>query len=124
MKICSEIGNITPSCVYRWLNEVEDFRKNYTRAKEDQADYLAEEIIEIADNGFHDVLYTDEYGNKVENKEFVSRSKLKVDARKWVAGKLKPKKYGEKLDVTSDGKQLQPTEIIIKGEKFADKARQ
>jgi hypothetical protein len=43
----------------------------------------------------------------MENKEVVNRSKLRVEARKWIAAKLKPKKYGEKLDVTSAGEKLE-----------------
>ena len=39
---------------------------------------------------------------EVENKEWTNRSKLRVDARKWVASKLKPKKYGDKLDVDAN----------------------
>src|SRR3546814_8525986 len=38
----------------------------------------------------------------VENGEAIRRSQLRIDARKWMAGKLKPKKYGEKLDLRSE----------------------
>jgi hypothetical protein len=71
----------------------------YARAKEQQADLLAEEIIEIADDSSKDLQGYDDYNNPIENKEFVNRSKLRVDARKWVASKLKPKKYGDKLEL-------------------------
>jgi len=84
--------------VYEWIQTREDFRNKYARAREEQADYLADQIIEIADDSSGDIEY-DKEGNERENREFVSRSKLKVEARKWKASKLAPKKYGDKLEV-------------------------
>jgi hypothetical protein len=49
----------------------------------------------------------------VENKEWTNRSRLRIDARKWVASKLKPKVYGDKTDITSGGEQLKQTTIVI-----------
>jgi hypothetical protein len=103
--ICKE-NSIHVATVLRWLEEKPSFRDRYARAKEQQADYLAEEIIEIADDDKDDLLGVDDYGNRLENKEFVNRSKLRVDARKWVASKLKPKKYADRVDVTSGGEKL------------------
>ena len=77
----------------------------YARAKELQMDYLAEEILDISDDGKNDFM-TMVRGDEVyeqENKEVTNRSKLRVDTRKWVMAKLAPKKYGDKLDVTSGG---------------------
>lgn len=90
------------------------FAHQYARAKQEQADFLAEEIIEIADDNTDDILRKKEVknanGSKMvlleENKEFTNRSRLRVDARKWIASKLKPKKYGDKLDLTSQGDKL------------------
>jgi len=84
--------------VYEWIQTKEDFRNKYARAREEQADYLADQIIEIADDSSGDIDYDNE-GNERENREFVSRSKLRVEARKWKASKLAPKKYGDKLEV-------------------------
>lgn len=100
----------------RWLRENEEFRNQYARAKEDQADFLAEEILDIADDGSNDFM-TITKGNKtynVENTEWTSRSKLRVEARKWIAAKLKPKRYGEKIDMTSDGKAIPQTTLTVK----------
>ncbi len=94
--------------IYRWLQEKPEFRELYVRAREDQADTLADEILEIADDGHNDWM---ERFNKdgdcvgwTVNGEAVMRSKLRVESRKWVASKLKPKKYGDKqtVDVGSD----------------------
>lgn len=83
--------------VLRWLREKEDFRNQYARAKEEQADYLAEQILDIADDSSNDTVMG-EFG-PMEHKEWINRSRLRVDARKWIASKLKPKKYGDKLEL-------------------------
>jgi hypothetical protein len=80
-RLCDEDDSLpTPRTVYKWLRVHPEFVQNYTRAKEDQADYLAEECLEIAD---HDGL---EPADK----------RIRVDTRKWLASKFQPKKYGDK----------------------------
>lgn len=71
--------------VYHWLQDDAAFFDNYTRAREAQADFFADEIAHIAD--------TEPDPNK---------ARVRIDARKWAAGKLKPKLYGDKLDITGD----------------------
>lgn len=66
--------------IYRWLDRHEDFRTKYARARERQADLRAEEIVVIADEA------TDPH-----------KGRLQVDARKWQASKLSPKKYGDRI---------------------------
>ena len=78
----------------------EEFRHQYENAKAEAADFLAEEMVEIADNGTND--YMDSLGDDAGlayryNGEHVQRSRLRIDARKWIASKLKPKKYGDKI---------------------------
>ena len=48
--ICAEDGMPPMKTIYRWLEANEEFRHQYARAREKQADYFAEEIIEIADS--------------------------------------------------------------------------
>ena len=67
-----------------------------------RADYHAEQIIEIADDGTNDT-YLDEQGNVKVNTDVLGRSRLRVDARKWIASKLLPKVYGDKIDATLSG---------------------
>lgn len=81
-----------------------EFQEQYARAKEEQADFLAEEMLEIADDKSDDLLDTEE--GQSANPVAVQRARLRVDARKWAAAKLKPKKYGDKVDFTTDGKQV------------------
>lgn len=98
------------STICKWIAEKETFSEQYARAKTLQADILASEIIEISDNETRDLL-DGEFGQQ-GNTTAVQRDKLRVDARKWAASKLAPKKYGDKLDVTTNGKTL-PTSITI-----------
>ena len=104
--------------VLRWLNENEEFRNQYARATEVQADLLADEMMEIADDTTGDVMMIRK-GDEVveaENREFINRSRLRVDTRKWIASKLKPKKYGDRTAIDHGGeiafKQITGMEII------------
>ncbi len=67
-----------------------------------QADALFDEALEIADDASGDWT-KDAKGNKVLDHEHVQRSRLRVDTRKWAAGKMAPKRYGDKLQHTGDG---------------------
>lgn len=102
--------------VYRWLRSHPEFCNQYARAREDQADAHADEILEIADDSGHD--FVDGKDGPVFNSEHVQRSRLRVDARKWIASKLKPKKYGDKVAVGGD-EDAPPirtvTEVILRG---------
>lgn len=102
--------------IFYWLRSNEEFLHQYARAKEESADALADEILDISDDGSND--WMDKwYGENIERKvdpEAVQRSKLRVDTRKWVASKLKPKKYGDKIDLTSDGKAIKGNTIVVK----------
>lgn len=80
-----------------WLARPE-YAEHYARAREARADFLAEEILAIADDGSDDS-YTDANGTKRTDHDAVTRAKLRVDTRKWIASKLWPTKYGDKLDV-------------------------
>jgi hypothetical protein len=79
-KICQLDEMPSTSMVSRWLDERSDFRERYARAREKQADRFAAEIVTIADEA-----------------EDANIARLRVDARKWAASKLAPKKYGDKL---------------------------
>ena len=86
----------------KWLSTNAEYRDKYAKAKQQQAEHLANEIINISDNTSSD--YVDgEYG-KVGNSTAVQRSKLMIDSRKWLLSKLLPKKYGDKIEVDNKGK--------------------
>lgn len=105
--VCAMEGMPNKSTVIRWLASNEDFCDQYARAKEQAAFLMAEDILEIADDGSNDWMEKlDGEGNAVGyqlNGEHVQRSKLRVDARKWLLSKLLPKKFGEKVALTGEG---------------------
>ncbi len=93
------------STVHRWLNDNKEFCDTYTRARETQADLLADQIINIADDHSDDTIINAATGATQINAEWIARCRLQVDARKWKASKLAPKKYGDKVDqkITHEG---------------------
>ena len=94
--ICEDDEMPARSTVFKWLDENKEFSDRYVRAREAQADLLAEEIIKISDDGLNDT-YEIEPGVRGVNHDVIARSRLRVDARKWMASKLAPKKYGDKV---------------------------
>lgn len=95
--------------VYNWLNEYhkdydEVFLNNYMRAREESADIDAEMIEEIAEKtlkGTYDP----------------QSARVAIDAFKWTSAKKQPKKYGDRLDLTSGHKPLSKVsevEVVVK----------
>jgi hypothetical protein len=91
--------------VWAWLREKEDFSKQYARAKQEAADAMAEDILDIADDVQDDweVRTNSKTGEEYEvvNQENIQRARLRVDTRKWIMAKMKPKKYSEKFELES-----------------------
>jgi len=86
--------------VYEWLFKFPSFAEQYTRAREEQADTLADEIIAIADEDPTMQEFRDKEGNVVDiriDSGYVAYQKQRIEARKWTAMKLKPKKYGDRV---------------------------
>ncbi len=89
-----------------------EFTEQYARAREAQADKMAEEILSIADEECT-MVRSDKHGSKDDdgagNTEVlfdataVARNRLRVDARKWLASKMAPKKYGDKIQAEHSG---------------------
>lgn len=100
--------------IHEWVIKHKDFGDNYVRAKAMQAELFVEEMIDIADDGTNDTQITDD-GKVITDHDVISRSRLRVDTRKWLASKLAPKIYGEKITAEhtgKDGKDL-PTSIKV-----------
>lgn len=85
--ICRADAMPNKATVFRWLAADEAFSDQYARARESQADSLFDEMLEIADSA------------TIADAVQVQQAKLKVETRKWMAGKLRPKAYGEKQTV-------------------------
>ncbi len=101
--ICKNEDMPHVSTVHRWLSKHKEFSDNYARARDAQADLLSDQIISIADDHKDDTIINPNTGVPQMNAEWVARCRLQVDARKWKASKLAPKKYGERVQTEHSG---------------------
>ena len=107
--------------IMAWLDGSHpDFSEQYARAREAQADKLAEETLLIADESSQDT-YVDADGSVKTNTEAIQRSKLRVDTRKWLASKMAPKKYGDKVAI-GGADDLGPVQTVTKEMTDAERA--
>jgi hypothetical protein len=83
-------GKMSANTFYDLIKDEKKLER-YARATDDRADLIADEMLDIADND-----------NNKDN-IIVQRDRLKVDTRKWLLAKLKPKKYGDQIDVKHSG---------------------
>lgn len=95
-KICEDSRMPHRDTVHQWLNDEDKkwFSDKYAKASDTRTENKFDEIEEIA-----------------KNEPDVARARLMVDTRKWYLSKIVPKKYGEKLDLTTGGEKL-PTPIL------------
>ncbi len=70
-----------------------DLRRAYQLACEARADVLGDAIVELADQPFPDDL------DPAARSAWVNRQRLRVDSRKWIASKLKPRTWGDRLAI-------------------------
>ncbi len=111
--ICKDDGMPAMRTVLYWLDEDEAFLRKYVRAREIQAERMAEDILEIADDGRNDWMArnaSDDAGWAF-NGEHSARSRLRVESRKWLMSKLAPKKYGDKVTQELTGPAGGPVEF-------------
>ena len=92
-KAAIKVGISTRS-FYNWIEKDVELQQQYARATISRADSIFEEILDIADDSSGDKKYTE--NGEVMDSEYVQRSRLRVDARKWAVSKMNPKKYGDK----------------------------
>jgi hypothetical protein len=99
---CRQDDNPSLSTVMDWLNDEanEDFRIKYARARETQAEVLADELMEIADEDKGDALK-------------LQHDKMKIETRQWIASKLLPKKYGNRIEYEDTSKQQRKLVIVV-----------
>lgn len=98
--VCEPDDMPSVKTIFNWFRAYPDFLQQYTRAKQEAADSMVDEMQYLADNVERD-------------KDAIAKARLQVDTRKWIASKLKPKAYGDKLDVESGGKPI--TFIVNRG---------
>jgi hypothetical protein len=98
--ICADADMPQCSTVMKWLERFPAFAEQYARARELQADTIFDEILHIADETAH-----------AQSSDDIQAARLRIDARKWMAGKLRPKKYSDKIDHTLSGPDGQPIQV-------------
>lgn len=95
---CREPGMPAQQRVFEWLKHVPAFAPMYREAREIGYMVLADELLEIADDGRNDWMATQDGAGREgwkQNSEAVQRSRLRADTRKWILAKALPKIYGE-----------------------------
>lgn len=104
--ICRDETMPSKSSVFKWLGLNKSFADQYARAMEARADSHADDLVDIADNPLLDA----------------NDKRVRIDARKWVAAKLRPKVYGEKQLLGSDPDNPLPSAPMIDLTKVSDEA--
>jgi hypothetical protein len=92
--------------VHAMLKKNEAFKDAYEKAVQERADRLADELLELAD---------EEPPEGLEGpaaSAWVQRKRLQVDTRKWIASKLKPRTYGDRIDVSVSDTRISVLEAI------------
>lgn len=112
--IAVEESPINYTTFFMWMVKSDKLKELYNYARECRADVLFEEIVTIADTPMEGTKIKETpKGTIVETGDMTDHRKLQIDARKWVVAKMQPKKYGDKLDVTSDGAAIAAPVIKI-----------
>lgn len=129
--VCAELG-IVPATVRKWATEDKEFGALYARAREDQAHALAEQALEIAagDDALtllreEAVDHAEEAMKEADDKQWyqkvqalragvINRDKMRVDALKWMASKIAPRQYGERLQQEVSGPNGRPIEVRVR----------
>jgi hypothetical protein len=85
--------------VAKWLADFPDFAAGYARARRIYIDRMGDEILAISDDARNDWMDRQQGEDtvRVVDHEHVTRSKLRVDTRKWVLSKLRPDQYGDRV---------------------------
>lgn len=99
--ICGNESMPDKATVFRWLAINEPFRDQYARARDQQAASYADDIVDIADT-----------------EPDPQRARVRIDARKWHASKLAPKKYGDKIAIGGD--EENPLTVVHEAGKTLD----
>jgi hypothetical protein len=88
--------------IYKWRVHIPSFAEQYARARLAQADVLAEDCTDIADDDSNDTIIDPETGQPKCNHEWIARSRLRLDTRKWLAAKFLPKLYCDRQQVDTN----------------------
>jgi hypothetical protein len=117
-KACVKVG-VPQSTLNHWLNDDAELAADYARAREELHEFIAAEIIAIADAP----VPSNEKGGL--DPGAIQKQRLQVDARKWLLSKLAPKKYGDKIEVSGDSDnplKIERIERVVVGEVIEQRA--
>ena len=112
--------DIAYTTMYDWVRSDDRRAELYLRAREDRAEKFADEIVAISDEATVTAKMDGENVTFAIDAAAVSRNKLRVDSRKWIAAKLKPRVYGDRVqvDATVDHKVMQDDALLSRLAKF------
>jgi hypothetical protein len=102
--ICKSDGIPDKTTVYRWVDAHEDFRHAHARARVKQADAFVDNLVEI-----------------VDTEEDPQRARVRMDARKWVASKMMPDRYGDRTNMQLSGADGGAPKFVVEIVRFGDK---
>lgn len=105
-QVCREPGMPSPASVRRWAADNSRFATQYARARESGYQAMADELVDIADDGQNDWMDREPRNGdtlRVVDEECVKPSQLRVDTRKWLLAKALPKVYGDKQTLEHTG---------------------
>ena len=97
--ICKDAGMPNRATVHEWLVGDKAFADRYARAREGRAEKMADEILEISD------------GSVGEDSNGINSARLRVDARKWLASKMDPRTYGDRVSTELSGPNGGPVQV-------------
>lgn len=92
--------NIEYETFYNWLNAQPELHDKYREAKDNCAEFHAESVVDIAETSPRTFLNKD--GSEIVDNAWVNNQKNRLEARKWAASMMKPKKYGAHQNITVD----------------------
>ena len=96
--------------IFEWRIKVKEFGDSYAKSKQEQVEYLVDEMIDIADDTtFDTTIRHNKDGSEYEvaNNEWINRSRLRIDTRKWLAANLAPRVYGDKKQEKENTESLE-----------------
>lgn len=122
--VCAQEDMPCKATVLKWCRDFPEFAAQYARAREDLLEHWADEIVDISDDSSQDTVEVkDDKGAVIreqQNSEWITRSRLRVDTRKWLMSKLAPRKYGEKLELSGDPERPLGVKIVRFGDPSAE----
>ena len=96
--ICKTTGMPNKRTVMRWLEKSEEMQIQYSEAQRLRAECYFDEIIDIADS-----------------RSDPQKTRVQIDARKWVLARMNPKKYGDKFTQELTGEGGGPLQLVLNG---------